>query len=94
MALLAQRQCAGLWLQLRQFDSDIVALKPFIIMIVTVDHPIYGVTELNVERVIGICPAKRWILFERVWWELDEEDFQKVAEAWRELYDDNLIFKD
>lgn len=63
-------------------------------MIVTVNHPVYGVTELNVERVIAICPEKRRVLFERVVWELNEEDFQKVAEAWREMYDDNLVFKD
>ena len=55
-------------------------------MIVIVDHPVYGKTHLNVARVIAICPQKRWILFEEVYWELKESDYIKVAQAWQELY--------
>ena len=60
-------------------------------MIVEVNHPIYGKTELNVARVIGICPHKNWVLFEQVYWPLNEADFIKVAQAWRELYSDQLF---
>jgi hypothetical protein len=57
-------------------------------MIIEVDHPTYGKTELNVERIIGICPQKRWILFEEVYWPLNQADFDKVADAWREIFDE------
>ena len=56
------------------------------IMIVKVKHDIYGETELNVSRVIAICPKKKWILFEDVYWPLSDEDFKKVADAWRQLF--------
>lgn len=55
-------------------------------MIIEVNHPDYGKTELNVERVIAICPLRRWILFESVYWPLNQADFDKVAEAWREMF--------
>lgn len=60
-------------------------------MIVEVNHPIYGKTELNVARVIGICPHKSWVLFEQVYWPLNEADFIKVAQVWRDLYSDQLF---
>ena len=62
-------------------------------MIIEVNHPTYGKTELNVERIIGICPQKRWILFEEVYWPLNEEDFLKVADAWRETFCEDLRYK-
>ena len=63
-------------------------------MIVEVNHPEYGKTELNVERVIAICPLKRWILFENVSWPLSQADFDKVADAWRDMFDESLNFND
>lgn len=62
-------------------------------MIVEVNHPTYGKTELNVERVIAICPLKRWILFEDCYWPLEQADFDKVADAWREMFDEELKYK-
>jgi hypothetical protein len=56
-------------------------------MIVEVNHPVYGKTELNVKRIIAICPQKRWILFEECYWPLSQKDFDKVAEKWRALFD-------
>lgn len=61
-------------------------------MIIEVNHPNYGKTELNVERVIAICPLKRWILFENVYWPLSQADFDKVAEAWREMFNEELNY--
>lgn len=61
-------------------------------MIIEVNHPEYGKTELNVERVIGVCPQKRWILFESVYWSLSQADFDKVAEAWREMFSEELNY--
>lgn len=61
-------------------------------MVIEVNHPTYGKTELNVERVIGICPENRWILFEEVYWPLSKEDFDKVAEAWREMFSEELNY--
>ena len=55
-------------------------------MVVKVKHDIYGETELNVSRVIAICPKKKWILFEDVYWPLSDEDFEKIADAWRQLF--------
>ena len=52
---------------------------------VEVQSPCYGICELDVERVIAIVPEKRWILFESVYWKLDKENFDRVAEAWRRL---------
>lgn len=63
-------------------------------MIIEVNHPEYGKTELNVERVIGICPQKRWILFESVYWPLSQADFDKVADAWREMFEEELKYND
>ena len=63
-------------------------------MVVEVNHPVYGITELNVERVIAICREKRWILFEDCYWPLSQEDFDKVAEKWRALFDYNIFNKD
>lgn len=62
-------------------------------MIIEVNHPDYGKTELNVERVIAICPLKRWILFENAYWPLSQTDFDKVAEAWRETFCEDLRYK-
>ena len=45
----------------------------------------YGEVELNVERVIAVIPRKRWLLFEDVFWKLDEENFNKVYEVWKQL---------
>ena len=50
---------------------------------VNVTSPKYGETELNVERVIAVIPSKKRILFEDVYWDLSEEDFKKVYEAWK-----------
>lgn len=61
-------------------------------MIIEVNHPDYGKTELNVERVIAICPQKRWILFENVYWSLSQADFDKVAKAWRETFSEELNY--
>ena len=61
-------------------------------MIIEVNHPEYGKTKLNVERVIGICPQKRWILFESVYWPLSQADFDKVAETWREMFEEDLKY--
>ena len=55
-------------------------------MIIEVNHPTYGKTEFDLKRVIGICPQKRWILFESVYWPLNQADFDKVAEVWREMF--------
>lgn len=55
-------------------------------MIVEINHPIYGRTELNVERVIAICPEINTLLFENIKWNLSEQDFNKVASIWRDLY--------
>lgn len=63
-------------------------------MIIEVKHPTYGKTELNVERIIAICPEKKLVLFEDVYWPLSEEDFNKVADAWRETFSEELKFND
>lgn len=55
-------------------------------MIVEVNHPDYGKTEVAVEKIIAICPQKRWILFESVYWDLSQADFDRVAEAWRKVF--------
>ena len=49
---------------------------------VQVDHPHYGLVVLNVERVIAVCLEKRWLLFEDAYWQLNQEDFDKVCKAW------------
>ena len=59
-------------------------------MIVEVNHPTYGKSELNVARVIAICPQKRWILFEDCYWPLNQADFDKVADVWRKMFDEEL----
>lgn len=58
------------------------------IMIVEVNHRTYGKTELNIDRIIAICPEKKWILFEEVFWPLYEDDFNKVADEWRKRFKD------
>ena len=55
-------------------------------MIVEINHPTYGKTEVAVVRIIAICPQKRWILFESVYWVLSQADFDKVAEAWKKVF--------
>lgn len=57
--------------------SNIVEIK--------VKSPDYGYVELNVERVIAVSPYRRMLLFENIYWELDEENFDKVYEVWKRL---------
>ena len=56
--------------------SKIITLK--------VKSPDYGLTELNVERVIAVIPDKRRVLFENVYWDLDKENFEILYDAWKE----------
>lgn len=57
-------------------------------MIVQVNptYPPYGETELNIERIISMSPKDNRICFEYVYWLLNDEDYQKVADAWREMF--------
>lgn len=43
----------------------------------------YGITELNVERVIAVIPDKCRVLFENVYWDLDEKNFNILYKAWK-----------
>jgi len=47
--------------------------------------PQYGPTWFDVSRVIGLVPGKRMVLFETVYWVLNEEDFTKVSDIWHKL---------
>ena len=53
------------------------------IISVNVEHPRYGETEVNVERVIAVIPEKRRVLFEDVYWDLDDKNFKKLYQAWK-----------
>ena len=53
--------------------------------IVKVDEFHYGECELDVERVIALVPKKRMLLFERAYWELKQEDYDRVSEVWHKL---------
>lgn len=53
------------------------------IISVNVTHPNYGVTEVNVERIIAVIPDKRRVLFEDVYWDLDKENFEVLYKAWK-----------
>ena len=55
-------------------------------MILEVHHKVYGKCELNVSRVIALCPERKWILFEDTYWPLNDEDYSKVEEAFRKLF--------
>lgn len=50
--------------------------------IVTVNHPRYGITKLDVAHVIALIPGKFGVVFEMVIWNLSEDDYNKVDEAW------------
>lgn len=50
---------------------------------VLVDKPMYGNTELDVERIVAVIPDQRRVLFENLIWELDQENFDKVYIAWK-----------
>lgn len=53
--------------------------------IITVKESHYGVVELDVDKVIALVPEKRMLLFESVYWILDQEDFDAVSDMWHEL---------
>ena len=53
------------------------------IISVKVAHPSYGITEVNVERIIAVIPNTRRVLFEDVYWELDKENFEVLYKAWK-----------
>ena len=53
--------------------------------IITVKESHYGVVVLDVDKVIALVPDKRMLLFESVYWILDQDDFDMVSEIWREL---------
>ena len=53
--------------------------------IIKVDEFHYGECELDVERVIALVPKKRMLLFERAYWELKQEDYDRVSEVWHKL---------
>jgi hypothetical protein len=50
--------------------------------ILKIKDSFYGDTELNIERILALVPNKRQILFEGVAWTLNEDDFNKVSDAW------------
>jgi len=58
--------------------------------IVTITHPQYGECELDVEKVIALVPNKNKLLFEYIFWTLNDEDFKKVSEVWHKLKDKEL----
>ena len=41
-----------------------------------------GRCYVNVDRIIAVNPKKQRIYFESVFWDLDENDFMTVCEAW------------
>lgn len=49
--------------------------------IIWVEHD-GGRCYVNVERIIAINMQKRRIYFESTFWNLDENDFMAVCEAW------------
>jgi hypothetical protein len=51
--------------------------------IVEVTHTTYGKTELNVDKVIAVCPKTCRILFDNVYWTLSKADFDKVYKVWK-----------
>ena len=53
--------------------------------IITVKESHYGVVVLDVDKVIALVPDKRMLLFESVYWILDQDDFVMVSDIWREL---------
>ena len=55
---------------------------------VTPKYPPYGKTELNIDRIIAMSPEECRIYFEYVYWNLHRDDYQKVAEAWRNKFRD------
>ena len=54
---------------------------------VLVTEPRYGACWLDVSRVIALVPEHRFLLFEGVRWELNQEDFNKVSTIWHKLKD-------
>ena len=58
--------------------------------IVTITHPQYGECELDVEKVIALIPNKNKLLFEYIFWTLNDDDFKKVSEVWHKLKDKEL----
>ena len=55
--------------------------------ILKIKDSFYGETEVNIERIVALVPNKKQILFEGVAWTLNEDDFNKVSDAWHELLD-------
>lgn len=53
------------------------------IILVKEEH--YGECELDVDRVIALVPKQKMLLFESVWWKLNQEDFDKVSKLWHKL---------
>lgn len=49
--------------------------------VVWVDHD-GGRCYVNVDRIIAVNLSKRRIYFEFTYWDLDENDFMSVCEAW------------
>ena len=41
-----------------------------------------GRCYVNVERIIAVNPKKKRIYFESTFWDLDENDFMSICEAW------------
>ena len=50
--------------------------------IVTVNHKKYGITKLDVSHIIALIPEKFGVVFEMTVWILDEDDYNRVDEAW------------
>lgn len=53
--------------------------------IITVTELHYGKCELDASRVIALIPRRRQLLFEDTYWDLNQEDFDRVSELWHKL---------
>lgn len=45
-----------------------------------------GRCYVNVERIIAVNRKKKRIYFEFTFWDLDENDFMSICEAWTDAY--------
>jgi hypothetical protein len=59
--------------------------------IITVNHKTFGEVELDIDRIIAIAPKNNGIIFENTVWKLDDDDFEKVRDAWNQLKQKTIV---
>ena len=53
-------------------------------IVIDVEFPNYGRVELNIDKVIAVVPSKNMILFDSVYWKLNDWDFDRFCKVWSE----------